>query len=221
MFFCYIKAMKKFFLLCVLCWFVGILPLFCQEEEGSPEGTPEGQEEMPEDTPEGIEGTDPEYVVRMNQKGDQYIMFMLGLAIPVHPTPDKLIVGGEGILGYMHFLTSTLAVGGTLDFGYHATVGKNVFYYVPISVRVTYQPTFRRFEFPLSLSIGGAFENYLERTYFGFFVKPEAAVYFRLNAAWSFGGGVGLMIMPQWYKETANNYVGIVTDVILSARYHF
>jgi hypothetical protein len=208
--------MKKLLLLCMLCCFAVTLPLFGQEEEA-----PEDAYEEQDETPEGQDGTDPEYVVRANQKGDQYILFMLGMAIPAHPTPDKLIIGGEGILGYMRFLTSQIAVGGTVHFGYHATVGGNVFYYVPIAARITFQPTWRRFEFPLSLSLGGAFETYLERTYFGLFVKPEVAVYFRFNPAWSFGGGAGVMIMPQWYTESANNYTGIIADFGISARYHF
>jgi hypothetical protein len=203
--------MRKFLLLlCVLCCFSVALPLFAQEE---------GQD--PDDAPEGGEGADPEYVVRVNQKGDQYILFSLMLAVPVQPTPDKLLVGGEGILGYMRFLNSRIAVGATLDFGYHATVGGNVFYYVPISAKITYQPTLRRVEIPLSLSIGGAFENYMDRTYFGLFVKPEVGVYFRFNASWSFGGGAGVMFMPQWYDNADNNYTGIIVDAGLSARYHF
>jgi hypothetical protein len=201
---------KKFLLLFALCCLTVTLPLFGQEEE-----------QAPEDVPEDQDGTDPEYVVRVNQKGDQYILFSLMLAVPVQPTPDKLLVGGEGILGYMRFLNSRIAIGGTLDFGYHATVGGNVFYYVPISAKITYQPTWRRMEIPLSLSLGGAFETYLDRTYFGLFLKPEAGLYFRFSPAWSFGGVVGVMIMPQVYKETANNYTGIVADLGLSARYHF
>jgi hypothetical protein len=208
--------MKKL-LLCALCCLAVTLPLFGQEAEDAPEVYSEEQEEISE----GQDGTDPEYVVRVNQKGDQYILFSLLVAVPLHPAPNKLYVGGEGVLGYMYFLNSQLAVGGTLDFGYHGTVGSNVFYYVPISAKITYQPTWRRFEIPLSMSIGGAFENYQDRTYFGLSLKPEAGLYFRFNAAWSFGGGVGLLILPQWYKEKANNYTGIVIDVGVSARYHF
>jgi hypothetical protein len=204
--------MKKFFLLCLLCCLSAAMPLFSQEEE----------QEIPDETPEGVEGTDLDYVVRMNQRGDQYILFSLMVAVPLHPLPDKLYVGGEGVLGYMHFLNSWLAVGGTLDFGYHGTVGSNIFYYVPISARVTYQPTWRRMEFPLSLNLGIAFETYLnERMYVGMFIKPEAGVYFRFNDSWSFGGNVGLSIMPQWYENKANNYTGIVLDIGVSARYHF
>jgi hypothetical protein len=164
---------------------------------------------------------DETYAVKINQKGDQFMQFTLLVALPIRPAPDKLLLGGEGTIGYLRFLTGEVAVGATLDFGYHATVGGNIFYYLPISAKVLYQATRGRMEFPLALSVGGAFENYLDRTYFGLYARPEFGAYYRFRPDWSIGAGVGASLMPQIYEDAGNNYLGVIADIGISGRYHF
>lgn len=195
--------MKRFFTtlcLCILC----TLPLLAQD-------TPEPEIET--DAGEDI-------VYKMNQKGDQYIAIKLNLDIPYRPF-ENLKLGGAGSLGYHHFLTNSLTIGGDVSFSYATTIGDNVFYFIPIMFSVGYQFTAGKFEIPLSLGIGGAFENYIDRFYFGLVIRPEIAAYYRLNPDWSFGIHTGLYILPQWYSDEKYNYVGIIQDVGISARYHF
>lgn len=159
-------------------------------------------------------------VYKTNQVGDQYMILKLSVDIPYRPF-KKLIVGGSGTLGYQRFVFKDLTLGGDVSFGYSQTVGKNVFYFVPILFRAGWQFSAGKFEFPLSLGIGGAFENYLDRTYFGLAVHPNAAAFFRYNSSWSFGAHTGLYILPQWYKNPKYNYTGIIHDIGLTVRYHF
>lgn len=166
---------------------------------------------------------------QLNQAGDQYINIALmvtfplnfGGSFPLH-RDGKLITGGAGMLGYHRFLTSWFAFGADISFGYHPTLGSNIFTYVPLVVNATVQPTFKRFEFPVTLGIGMAMENYLNRTYFpGLVLKANAGVFFRATPSWSFGLSDDFMFLPQWYSETKYNDYGIFDSIQICARYHF
>jgi hypothetical protein len=161
------------------------------------------------------------YVYKINQIGDQFIHLGINVNIPIQPDTDQLKVGGSGSLGYQRFVLNNLCVGGNVAFSYDKTIGSNVFYYVPVMGNVTYQFTRGKLEFPISLNIGGAFENYSDRFYFGLVVKPEIGAYWRYSADWSFGLHSGVYILPQWYEDTSDNYTGIITDIGVSVRYHF
>lgn len=161
------------------------------------------------------------YVYKINQIGDQFIQLGLTGNIPIKPALSQLLFGGSGSLGYQRFVLDNLSIGGNIKFAYNPTIGANVLYYVPIMANASYHFTNGKFEFPISLNIGGAFENYNDRSYFGIVVKPEASAYFRFSSDWSFGINSGVYIIPQWYDDTSDNYTGIITDIGLSVRYHF
>jgi hypothetical protein len=112
-------------------------------------------------------------------------------------------------------------LGGDLSFGYNVTIGSNVFTFVPILFKASYQPVFKKFEFPLSLGVGVSFENYLTRTYFGPVFKPEIGAYWRIVPEWSFGIHYGMYFMPQWYSDSKYTYLGIIQDLGISGRFHF
>ncbi|MGI5172953.1 hypothetical protein H0R92_05045 [Treponema sp. OMZ 840] len=189
-----------------------ILPVFSQTGE-IPETIPGGE------TAGGSENQS-DTVYKTNQAGDQFIILKLNLGIPYRPFKN-LKLGGSGTLGYQRFITDGLILGGDISFAYSQTVGKNVFYFVPILFRAGWQFSTAKFEIPLSLGIGGAFENYMDRSYFGFALHPNAAFFFRYNRSWSFGAHTGLYILPQWYKNPKYNYTGIIHDMGLTVRYHF
>ncbi len=159
-------------------------------------------------------------VYEMNQSGDQFIALKLNLDIPYKPF-GNLKTGGSGSLGYHRFITNDITLGGNVSFAYNQTLGSNVFYFVPIMFTTTYQFEIGSWEIPISLEVGGAFENYLDRMYFGLAIRPEIAGYYRFNTDWSFGMHTGLYILPQWYENSEYNYTGIIHDIGLSVRYHF
>ena len=194
------------------------------ETETAPaENTPE-QKVVPEDNTDTEASQEPsdfqeDFVYKMNQKGDQFINISLRLNVPLKPAPTQLYVGGAGTIGYTRFINSVFALGGDISFAYSTTVGKNVFTYVPILFKVMYQPTIHQFEFPLTLGLGFAFENYNTDTYFGFVAKPEVGAFYRFSPSWSFGLSTGITLMPQVAKQ--DFYMGVIFDTALTVRYHF
>ncbi len=165
----------------------------------------------------------------LNEPGDQYIKIGLMVTFPLNFGGDfplyregKLTTGGAGMLGYHRFLTSWWALGADVYFGYHPTIGENIFTYIPLVISTTFQPTFKSFEFPVTLGVGAAMENYLSRTYFpGLILRGSAGVFFRATPSWSFGLEGDYMYMPQWYEDSQYNDYGLFGSAILSVRYHF
>lgn len=162
---------------------------------------------------------DSDYVFRASQPGDQYAKINLSLNIPNRP--EQLKMGGSGTLGYHFFITDNFNIGGDVGFNYLTTIGDNVFYFIPILFKAGYQFNIGKFEIPLYLGIGGSIQNYIDRTYFGLTIKPEVGVYYRTSSDLSFGVLAGVYVIPQWYKNRDYNYVGVITDISLSVRYHF
>ena len=157
----------------------------------------------------------------MNEAGDQFIKVAIMVDFPLN-FGEQLKVGGAGSLGYHRFLKPWLAIGGDVSFGYHPTLGSNIFTFIPIVFDVTFQPTFKRFEFPVTLGVGVSVESYLNRTYFpGFTAKAQAGAFFRATPSWSFGIEGDFTFMPQWYEDSKYNDYGLFMAVAVSARYHF
>ena len=157
----------------------------------------------------------------INEPGDQFIKLGLMPTFPMN-FDGALLVGGSGSVGYSRFLTSWFAVGGEVDFGYHPTVGSNIFTYVPILLGATVQPAFGKLEFPLGVFVGAALENYMSKNYFpGLVVKSTAGIFFRATPTWSFGADFVFTYMPQWYSDSKYNDYGIFLSAEVAARYHF
>lgn len=199
------------------------VPPETETETAPAENTPK-QEVVSEDNTDTEASQEPsdfqeDFVYKMNQKGDQFINISLRLNVPLKPAPTQLYVGGAGTIGYTRFINSVFALGGDISFAYSTTVGKNVFTYVPILFKVMYQPTVHQFEFPLTLGLGFAFENYNTDTYFGFVAKPEVGAFYRFSPSWSFGLSTGITLMPQVAKQ--DFYMGVIFDTALTVRYHF
>ncbi len=159
--------------------------------------------------------------ITVNQFGDNSIQIGGMAIIPFKPEISQLFVGGSGALSYNFHFSKWFSLGGTLGFCSSATIGGNVFYYLPFMLRPTAHFYIWRFEIPVSVGLGGAFQAYADRSYFGFVVKPELGFFYRINPSWSAGINTGLFILPQRYEEDRYNYTGVIMDVGLSARYHF
>jgi hypothetical protein len=171
---------------------------------------------------QGDQYDDRTYSYSMNGAGDQYIQIGLMGFFPLN-FGDQLYIGGAAQLGYHRFLTSWLAVGGDVMATYNPTLGSNVFYSVPITAGVTFQPTIWKLEFPISLNAGIAVETCQNRKYFpGFILKPEAGVFYRFSESWSFGLDCDFIYMPEWYSDHPEyNDYGLFITAAVAARYHF
>lgn len=163
--------------------------------------------------------TDSNLVYKMNQKGDWYVK--LGGAAFIPLAPKNMNLGLDLNLGFYRFMGSEFALGGDIRVAYASTVGKNMFFSVPIMARGIYQFSFRNFEIPLSLGLGLSIQNYIDRYYFGLVINPELGFFWRFKSDWSAGLHCGLNIMPQWYGNKEYNKTGLFLDTGLSVRYHF
>ncbi|MBR4631185.1 MAG: hypothetical protein IKO57_12235 [Treponema sp.] len=171
-----------------------------------------------DDGSEDIKKTNPN---NMNEVGDQFIKIGLMVTKPLN-FDGTLLIGGAGELGYHRFLTQNFLWGIDIAFGYDPTIGSNIFTYVPLVFSLTYQPTIKRFEIPITAGIGLAMENYLNKTYFpGLAAKGDIGVYFRATPSWSFGIDGQFMYLPEWYSDSSKNDYGLFASVELAARYHF
>jgi hypothetical protein len=134
---------------------------------------------------------------------------------------NHIKLGGAGSLSYNYFLNSRMFIGGVLQGSFSQTLGKNFLYMIPIGATFGYQFVLRRFEFPLSVTVGGVTVQYLTFNGYWLFIKPQASGFFRFNSDWSFGLNIAWWFAPQWTKVPEKNASGHFLEVTLSARYHF
>ena len=162
------------------------------------------------------------YVYEQNGAGDQFLKIDLAANFPLN-FGDKLYPGVAASVGYYHFLTGNLAVGGDALLGYNLSIGKKPLITIPITFGVMYQPYIGKFEFPISAGIGFATISCQNLTYFpGFSAKISAGAYFRFNETWSLGiDSIGYWL-PQWFMgDSSKNDNGFFATLGLSLRYHF
>lgn len=210
------KSSAKVLILSAILAFVCIpQSIFAQEsDEYNDDYVSENDEGDYYDTEEDIRLT-------QNGAGDQFISIKLMPLFPLN-FGEQLYIGGALSLGYHRFLNEFFAVGADVMFGYNTTIGSNIFTIIPFSVGITYQPYIKKFEFPITLSIGAVIENYVQYNYFpGLMLKAEAGVYYRINENWSAGIESQFIWLPQWYADSSKNdqYIGVTAT--LAARYHF
>ena len=158
--------------------------------------------------------------------GDRNFIISLGVIFPtyfggeIENNNHGIRLGGTGSLAFNYFLNPHFFVGGELAGSFSATRGGNMLYMVPFGVRAGYQFMLYRFEFPVSVMVGGVANRYLERGYFGLIVKPNVSVYWRFSPEWSFGLNSAWWFVPQWPSNRHDVY-GNFMELTLSARYHF
>lgn len=160
--------------------------------------------------------------------GDTFIRMGIGVGLPlfnVGPdgvnTKTKMNTGGTGSIGFSRFVTSRISLGGEITFAFNSTLGDNLYFYVPIAFKTSYELVFERIRVPLSLSTGMAFQTYNSTQYFGLHIKPEVGVYWLYSPEWSFGVSTAWNILPQWYKKASDNRTGNILDIVAGFRYHF
>jgi len=198
--------------------------LFAQEEE-------EPSEPPPIDT-EWFEFQTTVYV-----RGDRTFTIGLGTIFPtffggdiVDNNHNLFVVGGTGSLSFNYFLSPHVFVGAELGGMFSRTLARNMLFMIPFGGRIGYQFLLGRFEFPVSLMVGGVPTMYMEHRHFGLIVQPAAAVFWRFNQDWSFGLNTAWWFAPQWSRERreegilvvpARTTFGNFAVLTLAARYHF
>lgn len=223
------KSKLKIIVLALCALFLANANFFSQDnsekttepEKGQSQTAQSGTEETEEDAPD-VYDDDVDFVYLQNAPGDQFINVRVMPNFPLN-FGDKVKIGGQVTVAYGRFLTNWLAVGAELAFGYNPTLGSNILTYIPMSLSVTFLPTIKKFEFPLTANVGMVATNYLSNTFFpGLYVRAGAGCYYRINESWSAGIEGFFSYMPHWYfKQPDKNDYFIVASVSAGVKYHF
>jgi hypothetical protein len=183
------------------------------------------QEENPPNNPDWDYYYDDAYSM-----GDQTFIISLGTVFPTFffdsngTTIDHKFtppVGGAGSLAYNYYLTTKFFAGIEVEGMFFSTLGSNMLFTIPVSIRGGYQFNFLRFEFPVNVGFGMVWHRYLNQTYFGIFAKAGGGAFFRATTNWSFGIVSNWYWFPQWTKNKSESIYGNIISATLAARYHF
>ena len=160
--------------------------------------------------------------------GDQFIKIDLGVGKPLFfVAPEGIVgdtnmkLGGTATIGYSRFITSRVALGGEMSFSFNTTIGSNLYFYLPLTFKGTYEFVFNRVHLPLSLGAGFAFQTHNHNNYFGPIIKPELGCYYQFNPQWTIGLVTAWNCIPQWYDDSSYNRTGNILDIKAGIRYHF
>jgi hypothetical protein len=163
-------------------------------------------------------------------RGDQTLIISLGAVFPTFffDGEGKIIdhkftppVGGTMSLAYNYYFTAKFFAGVEAEGLFFSTLGSNMLFTIPVSVRGGYQFSIMRFDFPVNLGLGMVWHRYLNQTYYGFFAKAGGGAFFRASTNWSFGIVTNLYWYPQWAENKSETVYGNIINAALAARYHF
>jgi len=175
------------------------------------------------------------YSTDLYTRGDQTFSMALGVGFPIAFINNKgeaiphgikipgteVPMGGTGFLNYNYYFSSRLFTGGEVGLLFLPTIGGNTVFMTYFGLKVGTQFILGRFEFPLSASLGGTVQTYLNFGYFGYYMKGGAGAFFRITSQWSLGIASNFCWFPQWTNEPEKNIDGLFVDLAIVGRYHF
>jgi len=169
------------------------------------------------------------YYDDLYSRGDQTFIISLGTIFPTifmsngHKIPHKFSppVGGTGSLSYHYYFNPNIFIGAEAGGLFVPTLANNTLFIITLGAKGGYQFTYRKFEFPLSLTLGVSWHRYLSMGYFGPYIKGGGAAFYRVSNSWSFGINANWFWFPEWTGTKSQNVHGNMIDITLCARYHF
>lgn len=196
----------------VLFFLVSTIPLFAQESGKSPLPTFSALSES-----------------GAYSRGDQTLSLTTGFQIPLFIFPDtsdlpgaKLLLGGSFAFTYQYFLTSHLAIGGTLNGAFNSTIGGRSLFIAPLSFRTAYWWTKGPLEAGLGLEVGGYLMRLDSYGMLGPFAKFGPALSWRITQGWSIGTQAYYWFVPEIHSgtETSKTRYGNFLEFAVAAVYH-
>lgn len=162
-----------------------------------------------------------DFVYQTNGAGDQFLKIELGAIFPLN-FDGTLWPGVAATIGYYRFLNSWLALGGELAVSSQFSIGGKALFMVPITLGVMFQPSVKKFEFPIYVLAGIADQTWANFTYFpAFTMKTSAGAFYRITESWSVGLSTQFMWIAEWTEDSKKDYNGLFQNASLAARYHF
>jgi len=170
-----------------------------------------------------------DYSIDLYAAGDQSFIMALGVVFPTVFINNGTVIdhqftppiGGAGTLIFNYYLQSYLYTGFEIGLMFLPTIGGNTVFLIPLGARIGTQFLIWRLEFPITLTVGMSWHNYLDLGYFGLFVKAGGAAFYRATSDWSFGITANWSWLPEWTSDPSKNVHGNFLELTLSARYHF
>lgn len=154
---------------------------------------------------------------REYEMGSQMFTFRAGPIIPtffsfplennsfaLFPKEMHMKVGGFGSIRYQGFLNSTLALGGELGYIFAYDIGDDLFTSVPIEAKLTYIPIQGKFELPLSIGLGGAYNSYSSEdkpSFMSLLASAEIGFSWFFKKDWGITLSGGLQVIPELYGK--------------------
>ncbi len=167
----------------------------------------------------------PSAPVLVHDTGDQIYSISASLLIPLFIyTPadipaivnDKMHLGGYFSLGWDAFLNRKATLGAEIGYSFSQAIDSRLYMSVPFLVRASYYLAQGDFNLPVSIGIGGVYNNFDDQHYFGLMVKPEVSGYWKLNDEWGLGLNAAYWFVPEIYfgteadKTSYGNFISIV-----------
>jgi hypothetical protein len=166
-------------------------------------------------------------------RGDQTLSLTTGFQIPLFVLPDtsetagaKLLLGGSFAFTYQYFLSSHIAIGGTLTGAFNGTIGGRNLFIAPLSFRTAYWWTKGAFEAGIGIEAGA----YLMRLssagasygMLGPFAKIGPAVSWRITQGWSIGAQAYYWLVPEIHSGdmASETRFGNFVELAVAAVYH-
>ncbi|MCL2184598.1 MAG: hypothetical protein FWB86_01920 [Treponema sp.] len=163
-------------------------------------------------------------------RGDQTFVISLGVTFPtffinnagkLNPNKFDPSVGGTGSLNYNYYFGPYFFLGGEISGLFIHTLGGNTLFIIPLGLKAGTQFVYKRFEFPISLTLGMCWHTYINMVHYGMYLKGGVAAYFRATQDWSFGLSSEWAWFPQWTNDKNQSVNGNFVHLMLTARYHF
>jgi hypothetical protein len=237
---------KKSLLLCITIYLFCLAPVFSidinsikkyqNDETQDDDYFNDDETEDDDDGPPIVTDWNP-FNFQLFQKGNFVFNINIGALFPLPsigpngklPYKFSPPIGVSGELSVSYFLTDHIYTGGGLSGAFQKTISNEYLYIVPLGIHAGYAFTVGRFEFPLQLGLGMAWQIYESHLYVGMFLKPQAGVQFRAFDDWSFGLHANYMMLPQTGtrdgksgpKTPVKDAFGQFMTVSLVAQYHF
>jgi hypothetical protein len=212
---------KKTVFIILLCILFCMSALTCFGQDG------EGESEKEKNTPPPVPST---YIL-----GSQNIIVRLGPFIPLffnnlstgEIVPANLWTGVKFGFQWQGYLSNEWSVGAEINGSLAFSPNFNILWLLPIGVKGTYTIHMHPFEFPLSLTIGACMESFIDSSRIDFFVKPEIAGYWKIDATWGVGLNIAYLWIPQQSSEdqesvqSGQSFLGNFLEISVGLSFYF
>lgn len=129
----------------------------------------------------------------------------------------------SGTLEWGSYINNNLNLGGSLGISFLSTVNNRTLYMIPIMAVGSWYFHADRFDFPVSVGLGGAVLRLDEDSAFAPLVKLGGGALYNYNQDWSFGVQASYVANAELYAGTlaSSNQIAHYAQVGLTALYHF